>query len=63
MVQCDLPASHPCCVASETYERSARFYKPKSDSDHEFQRNARAARELGEKGKRSLSAVVNEREK
>ena len=40
-------------------EGSARFYKPKSDSDHDFQRNARAA-ESGEKGKRSLRGGKSE---
>ena len=60
-------ARSPCrprCEATESArserasEGSARFYKPKSDSDHDFQRNARA--ESGEKGKRSLRGGKSE---
>ena len=54
MVRCDLPASPPSELLrrdfgdGEARERRARFYKLKSDSDHEFPRNTRALSWLGE---------------
>ena len=56
MVQRDLPAGNAALRSDREREErasegSARFYKPKSDSDDDFQRKRNARAESGEKGK------------